>query len=376
MTCKKATLADFIGDTLTYRNMEPMQPNMQSLHTAWREIGLDHYYVPRKTQPEYATVLVYYLRQAQALRGVSKPLERLLFIGDTFVLDGSAARNVGKHLPLLGFIGAERAQQPAQVEIQGDLMVANRWAALEDFLQWVRRSGVPFDERTALLVDLDKTFIGARGRNDKPIDEARVQAVYNTMYAALGDNLDRKAFRSFYDALNPPQYHAFTADNQDYLAYVCLMVMGSVCPAEELWQDLQGGTLTSFTQFVERCDARQARMSDALREAHAEVRRGLEAEDPTPFKAFRRREYLETIARMDALPDDTAETDLLTREILITAEVADTVEYLRGQGVLVFGISDKPDEASIPTPEQASQGRRPLHRTTMKLYGQRVCGSL
>ena len=129
---------------------------------------------------------------------------------------------------MLGFIGADRLQQEAKIEWQGPLMLANRWRALTDFVEWVQREGVPGDERTALLIDLDKTSLGARGRNDKVIDNARVRAVERTMQTALGEQFDAQAFRVVYDRLNQPEYHYFTADNQDYLAYICLMVNGRV----------------------------------------------------------------------------------------------------------------------------------------------------
>jgi len=372
MSWKKGTLADLMGDYVVYRNLDPMHEGIQGLRSAWAKIGLDHYYIPRKTAPEYAMVLAHYLREAQRVRGVSTPLERLLFIGDTLMLDGSAARNLGRYLQMRGFIGADRLQQPAQVEIQGELMVANRWSALADFIAWVDADHFASDARTALLIDLDKTSIGPRGRNDKVIDNARVEAIQSTMRAALGENLDRAAFRAFYDALNQPAYHPFTADNQDYLAYVCLMVIGGVCEADELWAALKDGQMTTIQQFVALCEARRGSMSPALEAAHEEVRRGIEAEDPTPFKAFRRREYLETVSRMDVLPDDAGEEAVLATEIVITAEVASVARHMSQRGLLVFGISDKPDEASLPTPEDAARGLRPIHRTVMKIHGQEV----
>jgi hypothetical protein len=372
MSWKTGTIADFMGDRVVYRNLEPMQPGLDGLRRAWAEIGLDHYYVPRKTTPEYARALWSFLQQCQSQRGVSAALQQLLFIGDTLMLDGTAARNVGRYLPLHGFIGADRLNQEPKVELQGDLLVANRWGALAQFLDWARTSGVPMDERTALLIDLDKTSLGARGRNDKTIDEARVQALYATMRAALGDSPDSGAFRQLYDALNVPQYHSFTADNQDYLAYVCLMVVGGVYPADELWRDLGSKDLATIDQFVERCEARRATMRGGLLQAHQEVHQGIKAEDPTPFKAFRRREYLETVSRMNILADEPAVDEVLRREIVITAEVASVARALGERGVLVFGISDKPDEASLPTAERAAQGYRALHRTTMKLYGQEI----
>jgi len=372
MTWKRGALADFMADCVVYRNLEPLDPRLEGLRQIWRRIGLDHYYAPRKTTPEYAAALAEIMAQAQAARGVVSPLRHLLIVGDTAMNDGAAARNMARYWPMSGFIGAERLQQAPSIELDGDLMLANRWTALGEFLAWAQERGAACDESTALLLDLDKTCIGARGRNDKPIDAARVTAVRRTMQAALGAALDEGAFLAVYDPLNQPQYHPFTADNQDYLAYVCLMVLGQVYPAETFWADLRSGALVSFEQFVARCDAQCADMPAGLAQAHAEVCAGLAAEDPTPFKAFRRGEYLETVGRMDALPDNATEGEVLAREIVITAEVASLATWMGRRDVLVFGISDKPDEASLPTAELAAQGWLPLHRVRMKMYGQDV----
>jgi hypothetical protein len=296
----------------------------------------------------------------------------LLFVGDTLMLDGTAACNLGKRLPMRGFIGADRLKEEAKIDLQGELMVANRWGALTEFVAWAEAQGWPADAHTALLVDLDKTTLGPRGRNDKVIDRARVEAVKATLSYALGGSLPECEFLALYDALNVPAYHPFTADNQDYLAYVCLMVIGGAYPAEELWAGLKGGALSAIEQFAGECQARRAKMPDGLRAAHDEVWRGIQAEDPTPFKAFRRQEYLETTGRMNVLPADAAEADVLASEIVITAEVASLVRHYVARGALVFGLSDKPDEASIPTPEDAARGRQPLHRTVMKVQGKAV----
>ncbi|MFP3896580.1 MAG: hypothetical protein ACLFV5_07075 [Anaerolineales bacterium] len=372
MTWEKSTLGDFMGDFVVYRNLEPMDPRLDGLHQVWDEIGLDHYYVPRKTTPEYAMALLHYVQAAQAVRGISSPVERLLFIGDTLMNDGTAARNLGRHLPMMGFIGADRLQEPQSVEIEDGLMVANRWAALADFVEWVENADFPCDQATALLIDLDKTSLGARGRNDHVINDARVEAVKRTMRGALGDDFDEAAFRAVYDPLNDQKYHHFTADNQDYLAYICLMVNGGVYTPDELWSALEDGTFDDIEDFVAACETRRERMSPALEEAHAEVLRGIEAEDPTPFKAFRRGEYFETVARMDVLPDDAPADQVLDSEIVLTAEVAQVAGALSALGVLVFGISDKPDEASVPTAADAAGGYRPIHHTPMKVYGEKV----
>jgi hypothetical protein len=60
---------------------------------------------------------------------------------------------------------------------------------------------------------------------------------------------------------------------------------------------------------------------------------------------------------------------LLKDEITIAEEVAEAAMQLRECGALLFGLSDKPDEASLPRPELAQRGYLPLHRITMKVIG-------
>ncbi|MEN6479816.1 MAG: hypothetical protein ABFD20_09285 [Anaerolineales bacterium] len=367
MSWPRGTLADLFGDNVVYRNLEPQDARLAGLAAIWSTLGLESAAVPRKTTPEYARALQCFISQAQALRGLP-PLERLLFIGDTAMNDGTAARNLGRYWPMRGFIGADRLREAPKVELDGDLMLANRWSALGEFARWMADEGYVGDERTALLIDLDKTSLGARGRNDRVIDAARVAAIQRTLSAALGDRFDEARFLAVYDPLNQPAYHPFTADNQDYLAYICLMVVAGIYDAERFWADLASGALTTLEQFSAACEAQRSTMSPALREAQDQLQAGLAAHDPTPFKTFRRVEYRETVARMDVLPDDASVADVLANEIVITGEVVAFARQMQARGVLLFAISDKPDEASTPTPEDAAAGLQPLHRTTMKIY--------
>jgi hypothetical protein len=364
----KGTLADWLDDRIVYRNLVPSDPTLPSLQDVWREIGLDAYRVPRKTEPAYAAAITHFLEVAQAERG-APPLRNLLFVGDTHMNDGTAARNLGTHLPLRGFIGADRLDEPEAVNYDDILMVANRWASLAEFPDWARAEGLACDERTAVLIDIDKTSIGARGRNDRVIDAARVAAVRQTVEELLGGGFDEERFRAVYDELNKQKYHYFTGDNQDYLAYICLMVVGDVFPADELWVELDAGRLTGFTQFVTLCDARRQQMGEGLALAHREVTVNVRRGDPTPFKSFRYREYFTTVGRMDSLPDETPAAELVAEEILITGEVARVAQQLSEMGVLTFGISDKPDEASLLPKALAEEGGQPIHRTVMKVFG-------
>jgi hypothetical protein len=365
---RRKSLADFLGDRVAYRNLVPADSALPRLADVWQEVGLETLRIPRKTEPMYAAVVYRFLQAAQAQRG-EPPLERLLFVGDTLMNDGTAAKNLGGCLPLRCFIGADRLAQAEQIKTEGYLMQANRWQALADFLVWVQAEGFELNARTALLLDLDKTTHGARGRNDRAIDQARINAVRWTVEEVLGGTFDEAAFRSaVYDRLNLPEYHPFTVDNQDYKAYISLMVAGQVYPPECFWHDLETGRLTGFYQFVTLCDARQSQMSAGLLAAHREVTGNMAKGDPTPFKSFRFREYYATVSLINRLPDDTPLADLLAQEIVITGEVADLAERLAAQGVLIFGLSDKPDEATLPPPESA-QDALPLHRVVMRVVG-------
>lgn len=364
----RKTLADFLGDRVVYRNLNPADPTLPRLADVRPEVGLDNRRIPRKTEPLYAAVVYRYLQAAQAQRGCP-PLERLFFVGDTLMNDGTAAKNLGQFLPARCFIGRDKLAEETKIKTDGYLMQANRWSALTDFVTWNQAEGFTFDERTVLIFDLDKTTHGARGRNDGAIDQARINAVRGTVEEVLGDTFDEAAFRSsVYDRLNLPDYHAFTVDNQDYKAYISLMVAGQVYPAERFWSDLEAGRLTGFHQFLTICDAHQAEMSASLLAAHREVAANVSKGDPTPFKSFRFREYYATVDLTNYLPDDTPQAELLAREIVMTGEVVHLAEQLTAQGVLIFGLSDKPDEATLPPPE-AAHGAPPLHRVVMKVVG-------
>jgi hypothetical protein len=74
------------------------------------------------------------------------------------------------------FIGSERDAEPSIIEQEG-VYAANRWLALGSFISELRNQGAALDVRTAVVVDIDKTALGARGRNDGAIDRARVAAI-------------------------------------------------------------------------------------------------------------------------------------------------------------------------------------------------------
>jgi len=370
----RTSVHEFLGDFVVYRNLQPVDQRLPSLREVAPLVGLPQQCIPRKSEPAYAQVISYLLRKARALDAPGACLERLVYVGDTQMNDGTAFGLICQAGGWLGlaFIGAER-DEPAGVELveqqESTLYLANRWAALSDFDRFCHERGFMIDERTAVIVDLDKTALGARGRNDHVIDQARLEAVQRTVGALLVGRFDAVAFREAYDLLNKPEFHPFTADNQDYLAYLCLILGSGHQTLEALVAAVREGRLSSFEQYLAEMDALSARLPTELWVIHERIREAVGQGDPTPFKAFRRNEYRSTVERMGQSSDETPPTTLLQHEILITQEVREMALCWRQRGALVFGLSDKPDEASIPTEDLAARGYQAIHRVETHAVG-------
>ena len=370
----RASVCEFLGDLVVYRNLVAVDRRLPALADVAPRVGVPKGVIPRKCESDYARVISYLLQQARALDAPKTPIERLIYVGDTRMNDGTAFEMIclTGGWPGFAFIGADR-DEPARVELieqqGGVLYLANRWEALADFDKFCRERGFAIDDRTAVIVDLDKTALGARGRNDHVIDQARLEAVRRTVSDLLGEEFDATGFQTAYHRLNQPEFHPFTTDNQDYLAYISLILGSGLYTLEILVAGVRAGRFASFDQFLAEVDARSAKLPSKLRAIHERIRDAVGQGDPTPFKAFRRNEFLTTVERMGQLDDETPLATLLKREIVITQEVREMALCWRSQGVLLFGLSDKPDEASIPTDDLAAQGYQAIHRRETHAVG-------
>lgn len=369
------SISEFLGDFIVYRNLSPMDARLPDLDAMREAAAIPPSVTPRKSEPAYARVIAQMLQAAREIDAPGATLRRVLYVGDTEVNDGGAFHHLraATGWPGMAFIGAE-TDAPAQVTVRDDLYLANRWAALADFDAYCRAHALPIDAHTAIIIDLDKTAIGARGRNDHVINAARVAAVRHTVDDLLGDAFDAARFEAAYDTLNQPRFHPFTTDNQDYLAYICLIIGSDFIELETLIDDIRAERWPDFAAFIAHVDARRAALPADLRAIHAEIYARVQAGDPTPFKAFRRQEYRETVARMGRFPADAPVATLLTDEIVLTQEVRSMALAWRERGALLFGLSDKPDEASIPTEALAAQGYRPIHQTATHAVGADATG--
>lgn len=370
----RTSVHEFLGDLIVYRNLAPLDPRLPAFAAICEQVGLPDRPIPRKSAPEYARVIVHLLREARALDAPTTPIERLVYVGDTRLSDGTAFANLCRAggWPGLAFIGNE-TKEPTDINLverdNGRLFLANRWSLLPSFDTLCRRQGFPFDARTAVVVDLDKTALGARGRNDHVIDRVRIEAVQRTSGGILRHRCEQQAFQEAYARLNAPEFHRFTGDNQDYLVYLSLILGSGIFELESLLGEIRACRLTRFEEFIAAVDERAAELPDRLRRIHGPVYRAVVEGNPTAFPAFRRAEYKATVSKTGSMGNDTPVNDLLAGEILITEEVREAALRWRKEGALLFGLSDKPDETSLPTEESASSGYLPIHRTVTHAVG-------
>ena len=274
----------------------------------------------------------------------------------------------------MAFIASEKPAEAARdqmIERSGQkIQLSNRWRSISEFEKVCQQYDFVIDQHTAVLVDLDKTALGARGRNAHLIDQARVVAARQTIEGLLEANFDARSFQKAYDLLNQPEYHPFTADNQDYLVYVCLMVAAGLYQLDGLVTDIKNNRLTKFEEFISEVEERSDDLTSDLLEVHQRVYGLVQRGQPTAFKLFRYNEYIATINSMGICGDDESADSMLEKEIVLTQEVRAIARKWKEAGALLFGISDKPDEASIPNPELADQGYQAIHEKQTHVIGE------
>ncbi len=370
----RATLADFVDDWVVYRNLEPLDKRVPGLKAAGYRMGITEEGIPRKQDKEFAKAALWIIEEAREVLGFRKPVDELLVIGDTLYNDGQAFHNLAQLSGWHGacFIGADRLDQSpsATLDADGSLLTANRWSLQSDWLASLRQQGFALDATTAVVIDIDKTVLGPKGRNDQVIDEARLQGIFRTMDSVLGEQFNQKQYIKHYGELNRGKYHFLTADNQDYLAYICLILNSGLVDFDDLLSELSEKHVENFDQFIRWVESLMTRngAETEMREVHEAVLTSVRQGDPTPFKRFRRQELVTTIEHMGNLPDDSSPEVLLKGEITLCEEVLQVAQWLKARGCSLICLSDKPDEASKPSGRDALQ-LAPIHRVSTHRVG-------
>jgi hypothetical protein len=347
------SIAELTGDRVLYRDLQPIDPELPGLRELAPELGISPGRLPRKRDADYARVVLRIAQIAQEQRGAA--LAGLLVLGDT---ENDRRLGLGlaelSGLPALTFIGVEAPDLPTELRWEGPLAHASRWGLIDEFLTQAAVRGLPLDAGLVVLADIDKTLLGPRGRSDGSIDSARVEAAEATARDLLGEQLDTGAFRAAYTGLCSSSFHPFTEDNQDYVAYSALLVATGVVSVEAIRAGIAEGSPGGFVELVAR--TREV-LPERLLPTHNAMLAALRAGDPTPFKAFRRQEFVATVRRMQS------------GELPLCGELFAALTRLKDAGALCLAASDKPAEASLPDEAQHQAGLLPLHRTPAALRG-------
>jgi hypothetical protein len=341
----RASIADLTENRVLYRDLRPCDPQLPTIDVLRAAVGLHDGYLPRKRDREYARVVLPIMQAAQQLRG-GEPLTHCLVIGDTDN-DRLLATYLDelKQIRSYGFIGVDRPAEVEQFQQEGVISVGNRWALLKRWGTQLAASGVQWTT-TALLIDIDKTLLGPRGRTDTAIDDARAAGAVAVAREVLGTGFDQVTFRGVYDRLCQKSYHHFTLDNQDYVVYTALLIASGTLSLADLEENLTVGRITSFPGLLA---ASTGAVPDLLTQLHETIRERVAAGDPTPFKQFRSAELAETVARM------------ADGRLTLCKELFTFAGELVEQGALCMAASDKPAEASLPSAAQREAGMLPLH---------------
>jgi hypothetical protein len=342
----QATIADITADRVFYRDLEPCDPHLPRLRQLAAELGLTGDQPPRKRDPAYARVALALAQAAQRSRS-GPELRTLVVIGDT-ANDRLLAEFTRSEcaFPAYCFIGADRPMVPEELAWEGDTATATRWELLHPWAAELDRRGFNWPS-TALLIDIDKTLLGPRGRSDGAIDDARAEGALTVAGELLGPDLPVAAFRRNYADLCHFDWHGFTLDNQDYVTATALLTSTGAFDLEDLRTRVAAPDPFSFADLL---DLTAGRTLPALAPLHAELSRLVTLGDPTPFKAFRRAEFRATLERM------------ADGRLTIGSELLGLAHSLAERGALIMAASDKPAESALPTPEQAAAGMLPLHR--------------
>ena len=339
---KKGSMWDVIGDNVFFRELNPQNPDLVPIDVVLYRLNLDH--VPRKKDPEYPQVISCYLN----LLG---DFDRVLFLGDTLLND----RTFAKNLIALGeyeVVAVITRQNEDEFELKEEdgILFSNRWSFIRELPDFLKKRGFEIDEKTAVILDIDKTFIGARGRNHQSIDLARAEAVYR-LFKETRNELEFEEFMKIYNKLNSPEFYSLTSDNQDIVAFLTILAASNEIEFE--MKDIES---------VAKYAVEKAR-NERIREFASEIYENLKARKATLFPTFRRMEFLTTIEFMDRF-DDAPPERLLKEEILITGEIYDTFNYTLAT---VIALTDKPEASSLP-PEGSSLP--PVHKKTAKIWGE------
>ncbi|MEN6369145.1 MAG: hypothetical protein ABFD77_05545 [Thermotogota bacterium] len=366
----EGTIQDVVGDLLLYRNLVPVDRRLPGIDELRKRLGILAGEHPRKGTERHARVVAEIVQAAGRQAGTADDLARWIYVGDTRQSDGATFRGLCRVTgrPGWAFIAGE-SDVPGSEESHADshLVFGHRWAEIDAFFAAAGAAGFGCGPNTAVIVDLDKTLLGARGRNDHVVDNARTAAALSVVGEAVGST-ESAGLADIYAEINHSRFRDFVEDNQDVVVYLSTLVVSGSVSLSDLEVRRTDQADKGFRAFLEEVNRRRRSLSPGMRSFHDDVYGRASAGCPTLVPAFRRAEYRETVARMSNAAADAPVGRLLEERVAITGEVWDVLRAWRERGALIFALSDKPDEAAFPS-AGAPVDARPIHATPTCIIG-------
>ncbi|SVB61749.1 uncharacterized protein METZ01_LOCUS214603, partial [marine metagenome] len=114
----RTTISEILQDRIVFRNLSPLDTALPELDVLGKDIGLASGYIPRKSNVDYARVIVKLLKHIQNLDAPSIEIENLVLVGDTLLNDVKAFENICQVSGWSGkaFIGSENMDELVRID--------------------------------------------------------------------------------------------------------------------------------------------------------------------------------------------------------------------------------------------------------------------
>jgi hypothetical protein len=345
----RTNLNSIFEDLIIFRELNVIKKDFPKFEKLKEILYLEK--LPRKKDKDYALFLSYIIDYVG-------DFNKVIYIGDTFLNDKSVIENLSKlnKYEVYGII----TEGKGKLKKEDNIVINNYWENLKYIFNELN---INFDKKTFIIADIDKTLIGARGRNDLSIDKARFDAIREVSKKYIKD-FNEELFFSIYKFLNRKEFHIFTEDNQDIVTLLAIAFNLNLYSFKKFIYEFENGIWKDKISFFERVLYLNRDRNEFI-EIIKECLYKMKNDDPTPFLEFRYKEFEATIKRIDFLSDETETEKLLSEEILITKEVYQILIEGKENGSTIFGLSDKPEASTMP---KENSKLPPIYKKKFKIF--------
>ncbi len=375
---------DIFEEDICFRNNVCLNPNRSSI-TFHDE---NDFQIPndtiRKTDTNYSKGILEFFKREFSFSAI-------LCIRDSLGTDDRFVRNIQKHTnqEVFGFIcDPQMIIEPSYIN---NVLYADDWRHLSTLAILISEQDIQFED-LLIITELDETLWAPRDRFDRknPLASTRLDAILGVLKTYLGyvDDLDPKnmikVVKFIYQKTGESKYNSFIKDNEEYRALLTIAISLSVFPENKVTSKVHKGTQSSdalnphmlITQEFDNTDFIEWQIESIINrykdlgfkeflfkvyfyiaQSHGKanlITKGLNANDigsdwgemmelvnfdkNTAFLNFRHEEFNRT---MQLLTGDDQTHKLVMNKYLI-----DFLVKIKNAGGNIFGVSDRPDEAS------------------------------